>query len=48
MNSPQRARRFAIWRGAFVAILTIVGWLFLNGLADRIAPTTAPAAQSSR
>ncbi|WP_431484172.1 hypothetical protein [Pseudomonas solani] len=48
MTNHQRARRYAIWRGSFLPILVIVGWLFLNGLADRIAPTPTPAAQSSR
>ncbi|WP_337058192.1 hypothetical protein [Pseudomonas sp. USHLN015] len=48
MTQHQRERRYAVWRGSFLTILVIVGWLFLNGLADRIAPTRAPAAQSSR
>ncbi|WP_202119660.1 hypothetical protein [Metapseudomonas otitidis] len=47
-HSPQRARRFAIWRGAFVAILTIVGWLFLNGLAESVTTPLKPPASARK
>lgn len=36
MTSHQRARRFATWRGSFIALTFCTGWLLLSALAGGI------------
>ncbi|BBV97956.1 hypothetical protein STW0522PSE72_33070 [Pseudomonas monteilii] len=36
MTSYQRARRFATWRGSFIALTFFTGWLLLSALAGNI------------
>lgn len=36
MTSNQRARRFATWRGSFIALTFCTGWLLLSAFAGCI------------
>ncbi|SNS09721.1 hypothetical protein SAMN05444352_103112 [Pseudomonas japonica] len=36
MTNRQRARRFATWRGSFIALTFCTGWLLLSALAGNI------------
>ena len=36
MTRYQRAKRYAYWRGLFIALVVFTGYIFALGLADRI------------
>jgi len=36
MTGYRRARRFANWRGSFIALMFCTGWLLLSALAGSI------------
>lgn len=36
MNSYQRARRYAMWRGSFLTLSLCTAWLLLSAYADCI------------